>query len=656
MAYSFRAFLAIALTASLFSGSFIRASELTDKEAIRYFSQADQYLGASLSPDGSHYSIWKMDGASFQLNVHKRGVAETDTIQTYQFPSGLFNWHAWLDNTQIITSITRIPETAPILNVTSTKKTKSRVSGLTRQIYISDITTGKMVLILEYPLSVVLANNSDDFLHALPDDPEHFIMAFAPDGGEYPGVYKINVHTGATQELAAPTEPFTSWVVDRSGNLRLASGWGDDGMEIKVKQADTGKWNTLSDHPLFKEGRFGVLGFDDKGKNLYLRSSLGKGRSVIYRFDMDRTVINKKMFEHPFLDAGTLLLTNDGETILGATYVDHKPTIEFLNEAFQADYEHLQSLLNGADIIISDIDDTGNIWLVQTLSATKPAQLYIYDKSSNALSLIETKTTSDITPDPNSMTAVKFFSRDGLEIPAYLTLPSGKKDNLPFIIMPHGGPWVRDMMLYDNWAHFFANRGYGVLQPNYRGSSGYGDTFEARGYGEWGLAMQNDLVDAADWLVDEGYADKDRFCIVGGSYGGYAALVAAFKNSDTFKCAVSFAPVSDLEFWINTVASSKGERKTLMYRTVGSKKRKDLYAQSPSRQGKEVSMPLLILHGSSDIRVAPIHSALMSTALKKYTKPHELIWLKGGSHFLLQQEHREIFLRKSLDLLQETIG
>ncbi len=643
------------------------SEDYSNADALTYFGQADQYMDASLSPSGKHYAIWRMRDGHPQSVV--RGLEEGDLEEQEQsvatmfdLPASLFNWQVWLNDTALVISVTDISADSIILSGkyrgSAKKKGKSsKPTGLTRVLFVANVVTGELRRLMSFPLSIGLANGSDDFLHRLPGDPDHFMIAYAPEGGDYPGVYKVNVHSGEAMEIAPPEKPYVYWSVDRNSELRLASGWGDKQLEVKVRSSAIEPWESLSDHALFKNGRFGVIGYSDDGNNLYVRSSIGKGRSVIYRFDMKRRAIREKIFEHPKYDAGTLVMADGGKAILGATYVDDTPQVKVFDDDYREHLRKLETALGTDEFYTLDYSDTGKRWLIHKGSASAPGQLFLYDGGSGKLKHLLDVRAGKRPDEFSEVKKVSYFSRDGLEIPAYLTLPVGRLDDqkLPMIVMPHGGPWVRDMKTYDNWAQYFANRGYGILQPNYRGSTGYGDAFEVQGYGEWGQAMQNDLTDGAEWLVAQGYADKDRLCMVGASYGGYAALMAAIRSPGVFKCAVSIAPVSDLSLWLNMISSSRAEHKALMYRTVGGTKSKMLNKQSPAYLAKQVGIPILLVHGTADIRVTPEHGRRMEKVLKKYKKNHSTLWLEGGSHFVLQEQHRKQLFQASLDFLSTHI-
>jgi dipeptidyl aminopeptidase/acylaminoacyl peptidase len=260
------------------------------------------------------------------------------------------------------------------------------------------------------------------------------------------------------------------------------------------------------------------------------------------------------------------------------------------------------------------------------------------------------------------MKAWNYRARDGLEIPAYLTLPLGKPaKNLPMVVMPHGGPDARDVRGFDWWAQFLANRGYAVLQPNYRGSLGYGAGYTQAGLRQWGLKMQDDISDGVKKAIADGIADPKRVCIVGASYGGYAALAGATLTPALYACAVAFAGVSDLPLMLRTEHRFTGEnsRVSSFWATrIGSSDENwdQLVATSPARHADKVRAPVLLMHGEGDTTVRIDQSEAMASALKSAGKPVEFIRFPGEDHYLNTTETRVRVLTETEKFLEKTIG
>jgi dipeptidyl aminopeptidase/acylaminoacyl peptidase len=261
--------------------------------------------------------------------------------------------------------------------------------------------------------------------------------------------------------------------------------------------------------------------------------------------------------------------------------------------------------------------------------------------------------TNDIAP----MRAITYRAADGMELNGYLTVPRGKVEKgLPLVVLPHGGPESRDTLGFDYWSQALASRGYAVLQVNFRGSSGFGHAYHEAGYGQWGRKMQTDLSDGVRWLAAQGVIDPKRVCIVGGSYGGYAALAGATLDPEPYRCAASVNGVSDLRRMV-AYSRSRGAEWSQRYwtRFMGAEDQGDpiLRDLSPAAQAAKAKIPVLLVHGRDDTVVPLEQSRVMAEALEKAGKPAELVILKGDDHWLSRGETRLQMLRAVVDFLEK---
>ena len=255
---------------------------------------------------------------------------------------------------------------------------------------------------------------------------------------------------------------------------------------------------------------------------------------------------------------------------------------------------------------------------------------------------------------------ITYAAADGLEIPGYLTTPPGIEDpkNLPLVVLAHGGPASRDYLGFDWWAQALASRGFAVLQPNFRGSEGYGEDFTEAGYGEWGRKMQTDLSDGVRWLASEGVIDPARVCIVGASYGGYAAMAGPTLDVGVYRCAVSVNGVSDLRRMVEAEAKGREHRdnEVVRYwnRFMGAERLGDrsLDERSPARLAARADAPMLLIHGRDDTVVPIEQSRVMAQALRRAGKPVEMVELDGEDHWLSRSETRQRMLGETLRFLE----
>jgi dipeptidyl aminopeptidase/acylaminoacyl peptidase len=284
-----------------------------------------------------------------------------------------------------------------------------------------------------------------------------------------------------------------------------------------------------------------------------------------------------------------------------------------------------------------------------------PGTYYLLSRENLELSRIGDRYASHLKPEQlHDVERVSYVARDGLTIPAYLTRPVASGP-LPMVVLPHGGPTTRDYLGFDPVAQFLASRGLAVLQPNFRGSSGYGAAFEAAGYGEWGLAMQDDVTDGVRAMIERGIADAERICIVGWSYGGYVALMGAVKTPDLYRCAVSGAGITDIRRMLSEGARYKFGLKDRPAVGDYQKDRGKLKDTSPINNVEAIKIPILLVHGDKDRSVPIGHSKKMAAKLKKLGKPHRMVVLKDGNHRLSLERNRVQFLRELESFLTENL-
>ena len=327
------------------------------------------------------------------------------------------------------------------------------------------------------------------------------------------------------------------------------------------------------------------------------------------------------------------------------SYVTEDGARKYLDAAWAADYLAVRKALRGRRVTIVDRPTDGAHVLFKIDEPHEPSSWWILDRTVQPAHLspvIETYT--DIADAGISPVAkIAYSARDGLQIFAYLTWPRMYREGpIPFVVLPHGGPNDCDSAGFDYEVQFLASRGWGVLQPEFRGSTCWGSAFEQKGYREWGFKMQDDVTDGTRWLIDRGLADPSKICIVGSSYGGYAALEGVEKEPDLYRCAAAWAPVTDL-------LTLRGEWRELIQNAVALDRLGEdsgrLEAASPDRHADKIKVPVLLMHGRTDFTVQVRHSERMESALKDAGKPVEAIYLDGADHYRLQYPARLAWLQ-----------
>ena len=512
---------------------------------------------------------------------------------------------------------------------------------------------------------------SFDLLHSLPDDPDSVLLIRieqTPDKRDdteldvVSDVFRMNIATGEMTEVTPDHgiegARMFSWVPDHTGTIRMGYGEvgkDDDPVLLVRKNADS-EWTQLHDNDLFKRGKFFPIAFGADPDILYVTSSLATGRAAIYRFSIKRGRLKGKIFAHQTANAGDLFFSNDRSKITAVSYYDDEYRLEVLDEDFQTRMDRISAAVGNTNVRLGHRDARKTRQIIWVGDERRPRIPWLFfEETGHALKLpdpapwIEAETMA-------STRSVVYRARDGLEIPAYLTVPITAEDGqpLPTIVMPHGGPYVRDYKQWDYWVQFLVNRGYAVLQPNFRGSSGFGSRFTVMGYGEWGDDMQQDVADGAKWMISEGIADPDKICIVGGSYGGYAALMGLIQDRDIFRCGVAWAPVTDLKEILKQ-DNSWDEDSAWFWRVTGGKSSKELKAISPAYLAHKISQPLLLMHGDQDDIVFIDQSRSLVKALnkKKKSEPFRYLEFEGLGHQIETEATREQFLAELEKFLLE---
>ena len=416
------------------------------------------------------------------------------------------------------------------------------------------------------------------------------------------------------------------------------------------------KWEKLATFPASRVQWQPLLILHD-GKSIAVTSEVGRDTRAIFRYDVALRHVEDVLAGHPTQDIGVRSDDGDDDEFVAATTFGMRPQTYW----FEPRHAALQRALDAA------LPDTVNIMtsgpvdkavLAYSYSDVDPGRWYILDTKTMSVRPVGGRKPS---LDPSAMSPtqiVSYSSFDGLEIPAYLTRPKDAKGAGPAVLVIHGGPVARDFWQWDPRVQLLASRGYTVLQPQFRGSAGFGKQFREAGYGQWGLAMQDDVTAGARWLVEQGYADAGRMCIYGGSYGGYAVLSALVKTPHLFKCGISLAGVSDLKALMtgNTDVNDFKSSSEIQRLWIGDPRQQDLDTVSPLNNVAAIEAPLLIAHGDRDRRVPIDQSRDMVSAMRKQGKAVTWLLLQDEGHSLAIARNQRALFDATFDLLDRTIG
>jgi len=395
----------------------------------------------------------------------------------------------------------------------------------------------------------------------------------------------------------------------------------------------------------------------DKAPSLVVRSSDAKGMTGLYTWQSPGGV-GASLFANPQYDVDDIRVDHSGH-VIGLTYADDRDHTHYFDPDMEKTQQQLERALPGLSVSILSKDATGATFAVEADGPKDPPTLYLYRPAAHQLAQVLLSYPNLTSADLGEMKPYPYTARDGLNIHAYLTLPPGKEaKNLPTVILPHGGPEARDKLRFDWLAQFLASRGYAVLQPNFRGSSGYGWDFIKAGDGEWAKKVQYDVQDGVKKLIADGIADPKKTCIMGWSYGGYMALAGATFSPDLYACAISFAGMSDLTRAFYSGSSFESQGLSIWERRLGSSRSDTgkMNAQSPARHAEMVKAPILLMHSDKDVTVPIVQSQLEADALKSAGKDVQFVTMEGDDHQLSYAATRIRMLQETEKFLAAHIG
>lgn len=394
--------------------------------------------------------------------------------------------------------------------------------------------------------NTVTAQIQDDVIDWLPDDPEHILLSIDSDWDFENEVRRIDITNGEFDELQEGSRGIQNWMTDQSHQLRYGSANGDNVSRNIFYSTNERTWKGV-DHTDWSQQRLTPVAFEADPRFALAMGQNSEGRAAVFRIDLESGSVLESVFSHPVVDIGEVLLDDQTKKPIGFSYTVDQPRIQYLDE----DEDRLQQMIDGAlpgfvNRVVSRVE-ASRMFLISSRNDIEPGVYYLLDRNANQMHFMAEAMPGLSQELLSPMQAIKYAARDGQEIPGYLTTPKGAEaKNLPVVVLPHAGPHKRDVQMFSYLAQFLASRGYAVLQPNFRGSTGYGQAFRDAGENQWGGAMQDDLTDGAQWLIKNGVADPARICIAGHSYGGYAAIIGAGKTPKQFACAVSVNGIFDL--------------------------------------------------------------------------------------------------------------
>jgi len=472
--------------------------------------------------------------------------------------------------------------------------------------------------------------------------------------------YRLNIKTGKMEMLAENPGNIQGWIFDHAGKLRVAIAFDGVNSTILYRETEKDEWKPVLTTS-FKDQMYPTF-FTFDNKNVIATSNLGRDKTAVVEFDIANGKEIKVLYENPDYDVENVSYSRKRKVLTTASYTSWKSEKHFFDDETKRLFERLNKDLGDYEIAITGYNKNEDVFIIRTYSDRSLGAYYIYDKNTDKIEKI-----TDVSPwiDENEMAnvyPVQYKSRDGLTINGYLTLPKGytkeTAKNLPFVVNPHGGPWARDRWGFNSQIQFLANRGYGVLQMNFRGSTGYGKKFWEISFKEWGRTMQDDITDGTQWLIKNGYADPKKIAIYGGSYGGYATLMGLVKEPELYAAGIDYVGVSNMFTFMKTIPPYWKPLLDMFYEMVGNPKTDSLMLRevSPVYHVDRIVAPLFVAQGRNDPRVNIDESNQIVSALKARGIDVEYMIKDNEGHGFRNEENRFDFYRAMEAFLNKHIG
>ncbi|MBW2187640.1 MAG: S9 family peptidase, partial [Deltaproteobacteria bacterium] len=491
----------------------------------------------------------------------------------------------------------------------------------------------------------------------LEDVEDEMLISMNQDDPRAFDVYRININTGALAMVAKNTGNIEGWLTDNNGQLRVATRTDGVNQSLLYRETESKPFRSIVTTN-FQES-LTPLFFTYDNRFIYLASNLGRDKTAIYKYDIANNVFMDLIYEHDDVDVTRLLRSKKRKVITGVTFTTDKRHYHFFDQQRQQFQLDLEAHLAGYEVIISSQSRDETRLIVRTYSDKSLGAYYFYDVTTKVFTKL-----ADVSPwlNEDEMCAQKpisYVSRDGLTIHGYLTLPKGGKlKQIPVVINPHGGPWTRDHWGFNPEVQFLANRGYAVLQMNFRGSTGYGKKFWQAGFKKWGKEMQNDITDGVHWLIDQQISDPQRVGIYGGSYGGYATLAGLAFTPELYACGVDYVGVSNIFTLLETIPPYWESGRQMLYAMIGDPVAdRDLLRQvSPVFHADQIRSPLFVAQGANDPRVKQAESDQIVEALKQSSVDVIYMIKEDEGHGFHNEENRFDFYRQMEIFLGKHLG
>lgn len=627
----------------------VNANEVKQYPLDAFFANVP-YQNVKVSPDGKHLAFTFMDGTETKLGIidwDKKQVVNIIGYGPYMRITEFF----FANNERIVT------KHGKFVGYLDTKG--SNFIYVAQDVFGRD--KGRQ---LSVPQRV-----SYSVVNTLPDDPKKILFKrrhYADNGAAK--LFSVDIYSGKETWIDELPKDVFDFVTDKAGNPRLAfefdvnfDNYQLKGHRIWYKPTPSSPWQSMQTSMLragmnWFDIKMQVLGFNNSETKAYISANVESDTDRLYSFDIQTGQIS-------LVHAGSISdIVSSGRLYNGAleaiVFADNYNNVVYLEENTELEQimQQVNGVFPGMEVNITSFTKGGDKLVFAISSGSQPAEFYLFDRTKPSIEYLVSSYPKIDPNDMGTMTPVTLKARDGVQLHGYVTLPKGHKKPGPGVMIVHGGPHgPRDYYGFNDEAQFLANRGYAVMQVNFRGSGGYGKAFEKSGYRKWGSTMIDDMTDAMNWMVEQGYADKDRLCVYGGSYGGYAALQSVVREPDMYKCAIGYVGVYDLGEMFNSGDTPKSEAGRRILKTYIGEDEAFHRTYSPAYNTDKIKAALFIAHGKDDVRVPMEQLESLERGLKKSGKNY-IRMVRDEGHGYQQEKNKYEFYGQMEKFLAQHIG
>ena len=601
---------------------------------IEAYGELPNMRSMAISPDGVHIAFLLAEGEDEKLIVYKLGVGPVGGAETHRLKARSVYFY---DNDHVILRASKTVNSWAIRNryEHSAAFSYNFADRRIRQLLSEE----DSLVFAQSGLGRIIGSHIEDNTVLMP--------AFTGSGAHPPySLLRVNLDSERGRRMELGSHDTIDWFVTPDGTRRVREELDNRDDVYRILTKTSNSWETFYEATDQSSAPFSLVGFNPDHDAMIIVEEKADGFSALHELSFDG-IISAPVMGQDGKEISGLIMDNN-RTINGVRYAGLQPTYEMLDPAMTAVMERVQQRFPASSVYIRSTTDDWSKAIIYVTGGETAGAYFLLDTADGTVSKLGAARNAIPDSSVANIDTIDYTARDGLPLNGILTWPLGNdvdRANLPMIVMPHGGPASHDTIGFDWLAQYFASRGYLIFQPNFRGSTGFGEAFQDAGDGEWGGKMQNDITDGVQGLIDAGLANPDRICIVGASYGGYAALAGGAFTPDLYKCVAAIAGVSDLpQMLIDERKEHDSDHWVVEYweRIIGdpSEQREKLRAISPAYNADAFQAPVLLIHGKDDSVVRLRQSTRMRDALRHAGVPVRLIKLNGEDHWLSTSETR----------------